>query len=53
MAAIVLLLKRGFAFIARTTHLFCKLQQTNDPAVKKKLKPLSIPESISNLIQLE
>ncbi len=53
MAAIVLLLKRGFAFIARTTHLFCKLQQTNDPAVKKKLKPLSIPKSISNLIQLE
>jgi len=53
MAAIVLLLKRGFAFIARTTHLFRKLQQTNDPAVFKKLMSLSIPKSIANLIQLE
>jgi len=53
MVVIVLLLKRGFAFIARTPHLFRKLQQTNDPAVKRKLTPLCIPKSIASLIQLE
>ena len=53
MAAIVLLLKRGFAFITRISHLFRKLRQTNDPTVSKKLRPLSIPKSIANLIQLE
>jgi len=53
MAAIVLLLKRGFAFITRISHLLRKLQQTNDPAVSKKLMPPSIPKSIANLIQLE
>ena len=41
MVAIVLLLKLAFGFVVRTTHLFRKLQQTNDPTVRKKLKPLS------------
>ena len=53
MAAIALLLKRAFSFIIRTTNLFRKLHQTNDPKIKEKLKPLSIPKSIANLIQLE
>jgi len=53
MAAIVLLLKRAFAFIVRTTNLFRKLHKTNDPDIKEKLKPPSIPKSILSLIQLE
>jgi hypothetical protein len=53
MAAIVLLLTRGFGFIIRTTVLFIKLRQTNDPAIKKKLNPPFIPKAILNLIQLE
>ena len=53
MAAIVLLLTRGFGFIIRTTVLFTKLRQTNDPAIKKKLNPPFIPKTILNLIQLE
>jgi hypothetical protein len=53
VAAIVLLLRRAFGFIVKITHLFQKLQQTNDPAIKKKLNPPSIPKSIANLIQLE
>jgi hypothetical protein len=53
VAAIVLLLRRAFGFIVKITHLFQKLQQTNDPAIKKKLDPPSIPKSIANLIQLE
>jgi len=53
LAAIVLLLKRAFGFVVRTTHLFRKLQQTNDPIIRKKLNPPSIPKSIANLIQLE
>ena len=36
-----MLLSRGFGFIIRTTVLFIKLRQTNDPAIKKKLNPLS------------
>ena len=40
MAAIVLLLKRAFSFILRTTNLFRKLHKTNDPDIKEKLKPL-------------
>ena len=53
VAAIVLLLRRAFGFIVKITHLFRKLQQTNNPAIKKKLNPPSIPKSISNLTQLE
>jgi hypothetical protein len=53
IAAIVLLLTRGFGFIIRTTVLFIKLRQTNDPAIKKKLNPPFIPKAILNLIQLE
>ena len=53
MAAIVLLLHRAFKFVVKTTILFTKLHQTNDPAIKEKLKPPRIPKSISNLIQLE
>jgi len=53
IAAIVLLLKRAFNFIARITNLFRKLHRTNDPDIKEKLKPPSIPKSILSLIQLE
>ena len=53
MAAIVLLLHRAFKFVVKTTLLFTKLHQTNDPAIKEKLKPPRIPKSILNLIQLE
>jgi len=53
MAAIALLLKRAFSFIVRTTNLFRKFHKTNDPDIKEKLKPPSIPKSIANIIQLE
>jgi hypothetical protein len=53
MAAIVLLLHRAFNFVVKNTILFEKLYQTNDPAIKEKLKFPSIPKSILNLIQLE
>ncbi len=53
IAAIVLLLRRAFKFVVKTTILFTKLHQTDDPAIKDKLKPPSIPKSILNLIQLE
>ena len=53
MAAIALLLKRAFSFIIRTTNLFRKLHETNDPKIKEKLKPPLIPKSIQCLIQLE
>ena len=53
MAAIVLLLKRTFAFIVRTTNLFRKLHKTNDPDIEKILKPPLIPKSMANIIQLE
>lgn len=53
IAAIVLLLTRGLSFIVRVTNLFRKLHRTNDPNLKEKLKPPSIPRSIRNLIQLE
>jgi hypothetical protein len=53
MAAIALLLKRAFSFINRTTNLFRKFQRTNDPDIKEKLKPPSIPTSIQCLIQVE
>ena len=53
MAAIVLLLKRAFSFIVRITNQIRKLLHTNDPAIKEKLKPPSIPKSIQNIVQLE
>jgi hypothetical protein len=53
MAAIALLLKRAFSFIIRNINLFRKLHRTNDPDIKEKLKPPSIPKSIECLIQLE
>jgi hypothetical protein len=53
IAAIVLLLRRTFKFVVKTTILFTKLHQTDDPAIKQKLKFPSIPKSILNLIQLE
>jgi len=53
MAAIALLLKRAFSFIIKTTDLFRKLHNTNDPKIKEKLKAPSIPKSIANIIQLE
>jgi hypothetical protein len=53
LAAIVLLLHRAFNFVVKTTILFTKLHQTDDPAIKEKLKFHSIPKSILNLIQLE
>ena len=53
MAAIALLLKRAFAFIVKFTNLFRKLHETNDPEIRKKLTPPSIPKSIQNIVQLE
>ncbi len=53
MAAIVLLLKRAFSCIVRTTNLFRKLYKTNKHDIKEKLKPPSIPKSILSIIQLE
>jgi hypothetical protein len=53
MAAIVLLLTRGFGFIIRINVLFMKLRQKNDSAIKKKLNSPFIPKAILNLIQLE
>jgi hypothetical protein len=31
----------AFKFVVKNTILFTKLHQTNDPAIKEKLKPLS------------
>jgi len=53
MAAIALLLKRAFSFIIKTTNLFRKFHKSNDPKIKEKLRPPSIPKSILSLIQLE
>ena len=53
MAAIVLLLKRAFSFIVRTTNQVRKVLQTNDPDINEKFKPPLIPKSIRNIIQLE
>ena len=53
MAAIVLLLKRAFSFIVKITNQIRNLHQTNEPAIKEKLKPPLIPKSIQNIIQLE
>jgi hypothetical protein len=53
IAAIVLLVKRAFAFIVKSTCRFRKLLQTNDPNLRDRLRPPSIAKSIRNLIQLE
>lgn len=53
LAAIFLLCKRGFGFIARVTHLLRRFRQTRDPKLEKLLKQPEIPKSIRNLIQRE
>jgi hypothetical protein len=53
MAVIVLLLKRAFKFVVKITILFKKLQQTNNPDIKEKLKPPTVKKSIRSLLQLE
>jgi len=53
IAAIVLLLTRAFAFVIRITCLLRKLNLTNDPTIRAKLRPPSIAKSVQNLIQLE
>jgi len=53
IAAIVSLLKWAFSLIARITTQIRKLYKTNDPALKEKLKPPFIAQSIRNIIQLE
>ena len=53
LSAIVLLLKRAFNFIIRITVLFRKLQETNDPNAKEKLRPPLVPKSIQRLILIE
>jgi hypothetical protein len=53
LAAIFLLCKRGFAFIARVTHMLRRFCQTRDPKLAKWLKHPDIPKSIRNLIQRE
>ena len=53
LAAIVLLLHRGFSFIAKITSLLRRYRQTHDPNLKQKLLPPHFPKSIQNLIQRE
>ena len=53
MAAIVLLLKRAFKFIAKITLLFRRLQQTDDSDTKEKLRLPVVKKSILSFIQLE
>nr|CBX27446.1 hypothetical protein N47_H22680 [uncultured Desulfobacterium sp.] len=53
LAAIVLLLKRAFSFIIRTTNLLRKLYEINDPDIETILKPPIIPKALANIIQLE
>jgi hypothetical protein len=53
LAAIFLLCKRGFGFIARVTHMLRKFRQTRDPKLESWLKQPEIPQFIRNLIQLE
>ena len=45
--------ERAFKFVAKITTLFMKLQQTNDPSIKDKLKPPTLKQSIRSLLQLE
>jgi hypothetical protein len=53
LSAIVLLLKRAFSFIVRITVRFRNLQETNDPDVKKILRPPFVPKSIQRIILIE
>jgi len=53
IAAITLLLKRAFAFIARISMLFAKYQSSKDPAIATQLQPHYVPQSILSLIQRE
>jgi hypothetical protein len=53
IAAIVLLLKRAFAFVVRITCRFRQWRKTRDPNLSQKLKPPQVQKSILNLIQRE
>jgi len=53
IAAIVLLLHRGFSFIAKITSLLRRFRQTHDPKLKLLLSTPPIAKSILNLIQRE
>ena len=53
IAAIVLLLKRTFAFIKKVTLIMWRLEEFDDTTSLKKLMLPHIPNSISNRIQLE
>ena len=53
LAAIVLLLKRGFSFVAKVTSLLRRFRRTKDPKLKQLLNPPPIAKSIKNLIQRE
>ena len=53
IAAIVLLLKRAFSFIVRTTILMWRLAQSDDPASLKNLNLPHVPKAIAKVIQLE
>jgi len=53
MAVIILLLKRAFSFIVKMTILFRKYRKSHDPAVREKLQPPAVPQSILRLVQLE
>lgn len=53
LAAIFLLLKRGFGFIARVTQILRRFRQSKHPKLERWLKHPKIPKSIRNLIQRE
>jgi hypothetical protein len=53
LSVIMLLLQRGFSFIARITCRMRRFEMTKDPRLREKLQAPKIPKSIRNLIQLE
>jgi len=53
IAAIVLLLKRAFSFIVRTTILMWRLAQSDDPDSLTNLNLPHVPKAIAKVIQLE
>jgi hypothetical protein len=53
IAVIVLLLKRAFSFIVRTTILMWRLAESDDPASLKNLNLPHVPKAIAKVIQLE